>query len=309
MKSIKLAKSTMPQLGLGTWRSEPGKVKAAVDVALRIGVKHIDCAWIYGNEAEVGQSLSSALSTGLVKREDLFVTTKLWNTYHSPKHVRAACEESLRSLQLDYVDLYLMHWPVAFEFQSHDIKTPKRDGKVAIDETLTEDQSTTWTEMEALVDAGLVRDIGVSNFCPERLDKLLKTAKITPAVNQVELHPYNAQPELLKYCASKNIHLTAYSPLGSEGSDLLSDPTVSKIAEAHNVDVGSILIAWGLARGTSVIPKSVNPKRVESNFAAKDVSLSKDEIAQIDGLGKSKRFVDPSTAWGVDIYCQKKANL
>lgn len=307
MQSVKLAKGSMPLLGLGTWRSEPGKVKAAVDVALKHSYQHIDCAWIYGNENEVGQSLSAALKDGVIKRESLFCTSKLWNNCHDPVNVRSACEETLRSLRLDYLDLYLMHWPVAFEFQGVEVKTPKRkDGSIALNEALTNDQSKTWAEMEKLVDSGLVKNIGVSNFCPSRLEKLLKSARIKPAVNQVEVHPYNAQPELLRYCASKGIHVTAYSPLGSQGSDLLSDATLKRIAADHNVDVGRVCIAWALGRGTSVIPKSVTPDRIVSNYGAVDVVLSDDERSAIDALNKDKRYVDPSDAWGVDIYCAKK---
>lgn len=165
--------------------------------------------------------------------------------------------------------------------------------------------------MEKLVEDGLVKNIGVSNFCPERLTKLLSSSglKIKPAVNQVELHPYLAQTDLLKYCESKGIHLTAYSPLGSQGSDLLTDPVVTDLAKNKGVDVGQVLIAWALSRGTSVIPKSVTPSRVESNFKAKDVQLTQEEISKLEGLDKHQRFVNPSKAWGVDIYFEESSKL
>lgn len=201
---------------------------------------------------------------------------------------------------------------MAFQFPGFVSTTPKdKDGKVLIDEALTRDQSATWHEMERLVEAGLVRNIGVSNFCPARLDKLLSSPdlKIKPAVNQVELHPYNSQPKLLEYCKSKGIHLTAYSPLGSQGSDLLTDSHLTKLAESKGTDVGRLLIAWALERGTSVIPKSVTPSRIESNFGAKDVKLSPEEIKSIDDLNRDKRFVDPSGAWGVDIYCAESDTI
>lgn len=218
----------------------------------------------------------------------------------------------MRDLKVDYLDLYLMHWPVAFQFSGHENKQPKdSNGKMLIDAKLTVDQSATWSEMENLVSEGLVKNIGVSNFCIERLEKLLGAPglKIKPAVNQVELHAYLAQPKLLSYCASKGVHLTAYSPLGSQGSDLLSDPVLTKLAEKKGVDVGRILIAWALQRGTSVIPKSVSPARVESNFKALEVELSADEVASIDALDKQHRFVDPSKAWDVDIYLENGSKL
>lgn len=195
---------------------------------------------------------------------------------------------------------------MAFEYQGDEAKMPKRaSGETAIDEALTHDQSRTWSAMEALVRDGLVKNIGVSNFCQQRLTKLLKSASIVPAVNQVELHPYLAQPALLQYCADKGIHVTAYSPLGSQGSDLVTDETILAVAKEHGVDAGQVLISWGLARGTSVIPKSVTPKRVESNFESRNVTLTREQMARIDALDKGKRFVDPSSAWGVDIYCTK----
>lgn len=184
-----------------------------------------------------------------------------------------------------------------------------QSGATALDDALTQDQSATWAAMAALVRDGLVRNIGVSNFCESRLTRLLESKSteefIVPAVNQVELHPYLAQPALLEYCRKKGIHVTAYSPLGSQGSDLLHDETILEVAKELGVDAGQVLIAWGLARGTSVIPKSVTPSRVESNFESRNVTLSKAQMAKIDALDKGKRFVDPSSAWGVDIYCEK----
>lgn len=200
-----------------------------------------------------------------------------------------------------------MHWPVAFQYQGKDVKQPKTaDGKVAIDETLTRDQSSTWREMERLVEAGLVRNIGVSNFCEARLTKLLGTCTLVPAVNQVELHPYNAQTKLVEFCHAKGVHVTAYSPLGSQDSGMLDDEVLKDIATAHDVDVGRVVIAWALQRGTSTIPKSVTPSRVVSNFGAKDVVLTGEQVARIDALDKGKRFVDPSQPWGVDIYCAEE---
>ena len=203
---------------------------------------------------------------------------------------------------MDYLDLYLMHWPVAFNYHSDAEKFPKVNEKLDLDEALSEDQSSTWKEMENLVHAGLVRDIGISNFSIPRIERLLKSATIKPAVNQVELHPINAQPELLKFCTEKGIHLTAYSPLGAEGSTLLTNTKITDLAEKKGVDAGRVLIAWALGRGTSVIPKSVTEARIISNFQAVDVKFTTDEMAVLDGMDEGKRFVDPSKAWGIDIY-------
>lgn len=304
-KLVKLSSGQMPVLGLGTWRSDPGNVKAAVKTALSAGYRHIDAAWIYGNEAEVGEGLVEGLKENGLKREDIWVTSKLWNTKHRPEHVEGAVRETLKDLQCGYLDLYLMHWPVAFV--AGEAKTPKdKDGKVALDRQLSSDQSTTWAAMEKLVDQGLVRNIGVSNFCVERLEKLLPQVRIKPAVNQVEMHPYLQQPKLMSYCAEKGIHLTAYSPLGSQDSHLLQEPVLLSIAERHNVDPAAVLIAWAYGRpNTSVLPKSVTPARIESNFRAKDIALSEEDKKQLDRLDKHHRFVNPSGAWGLDIYCEQ----
>ncbi len=275
--------------------------------AIKSGYRHIDCAWIYGNEVEVAEGIAEGLKHAGLKREDLWVTSKLWNTFHQPEHVRPALEESLKALRLEYLDLYLMHWPVAFAHLQPLQKTPKNaDGKVLLDDNLCNNQASTWKAMEPLVEAGLVRNIGISNFSPGRIKQLLMTAKIPPAVNQVELHPKNAQPELARFCKSNNIHLTAYSPLGSQGTDLLENPEVVHIAESKGVDAGRILIAWGLSRGTSVIPKSVTASRIESNFGATHVHLSPQEMKTLDALDKGQRYVNPSKAWGIDIYEEKK---
>ncbi|ORY73388.1 NADP-dependent oxidoreductase domain-containing protein [Protomyces lactucae-debilis] len=291
----------MPQLGAR-------KGQRAVRISIGAGYRHIDAAWIYGNEQEVGEGIKAGMRENNLKRSDLWITSKLWNIFHDPKHVKGAVQESLAKLGVDYLDLYLMHWPVAFEYQGNDKPAPRNEaGKTAVDKALTDDPSPTWRAMEELVESGLVRNIGISNFCPSRIEQLLKSAKITPAVNQVELHPYLAQPKLLEYCKEKGIHLTAYSPLGSQDSDLLQDKTVLSIAEKHGVDAGRVLIAWGLTRGTSVIPKSVTPSRIRNNFQAQDVKLSEEDLAALAKLDKAHRFVNPR--WGLDIYRDGESKL
>lgn len=338
--NVRLPHGLMPRLGIGTRRSEPGQVKRALTVAIEVrervyilartsadsykaGVRHIDCAWVYGTEPEVGEAVAEAIAAGIVTREELFIvsrlllqalanskTSKLWNHFHEPARVRTAFDESLKALNLRYLDLYLMHWPVAFQYQGHRVRTPLNpDGSVAVDFLRTKNNSETWHEMEKLVDLGLVRDIGVSNFCEARMDKLIKSAKIKPAVNQVELHPYYPQNQLIEYSKKNNIHLTAFSPLGSWLSKLPEDPVVLAIAREYNSEPGSILIAWGLSRGTSLIPKSVNVKRVVANFNARTISLRQDSIDKLNALDRGQTFGDPSETWGLDIYCRKQETV
>jgi len=291
----------MPMLGLGTWKSEPGEVGGAVRTALEIGYRHIDCASIYGNEAEIGQALFAAIDGGEVARDELWVTSKLWNNSHAPEDVRPALEQTLADLRLESLDLYLMHWPIAL-----------RKGAMipeSVDDFLSLEErplAATWEAMEALVDAGLCRHIGVSNFSVRRLEELRAGARIQPVMNQVEMHPYLQQPALVEYCRAHGIHVTAYSPLGSgdrpgrlrEGDELvlLDDPVVAGIAGRVGCTPAQVLIRWALERGTAVIPKSVNPKRLADNFAAADVVFVEEDVRFLAELDSEHRFID-GTFW------------
>ncbi|CDS12732.1 hypothetical protein LRAMOSA04916 [Lichtheimia ramosa] len=282
----------IPCLGLGTWQSKPNEVYQAVLTALKAGYRHIDTAFVYGNEKEVGQ----ALKDSGVPREEIFLTTKLWNTSHRPDLVAKALETSLANLQTDYLDLYLMHWPVAF-VESNDLAPKDAEGKIQFDST---PYTETYAAMEKLV-GDKVRAIGVSNFTVKKLEKLLETAKIVPAANQVELHPYLPQQELLDFCAKKGIHVTAYSPLGSTDSPLMKDEQVAAIAKKYDASPAQVLLSWGIQRGTSVIPKSVTESRIISNF--KDVELSDEDFNKLNSLvTESKRLINPKTFWGVDVF-------
>eukprot|EP01111_Echinosteliopsis_oligospora_P000715 TRINITY_DN1084_c0_g1_i1.p1 TRINITY_DN1084_c0_g1~~TRINITY_DN1084_c0_g1_i1.p1 ORF type:complete len:307 (+),score=95.19 TRINITY_DN1084_c0_g1_i1:46-966(+) len=286
----------IPAIGLGTWQSPPGEVKRAVSHALQVGYRHIDCAWVYGNEDEVGQGLKEAFAAG-VKREDVFITTKLWCTYHS--RAEENLEKSLKSLGVDYVDLYLMHWPCPMNPHGNDPKFPKLpDGTRDLDKSWTHIQ--TWLGLEKLLQTGKVKAIGVSNYSVKFLEELLQHATITPAVNQIENHPYLPQQEIVDFCKNKGIHISAYSPLGSTGSPLFKDDVIQSIASKHSVSVGTILLSYHVARGSSVLPKSVTPSRIEENF--KIVDLKEEEMKELEAIHKNKglsRFVYP--AFGVNF--------
>ncbi len=306
-KTIKLNNGIeMPLIGMGTWKSEPNKVGEAVKYALlEAGYKHIDCASIYNNEAEVGHAFSESFTT--IPRESIFITSKLWNTKHKSEDVEKACRQTLNDLQLEYLDLYLMHWGIAF--QSGDNPKPVDENGHAIITNIPVKE--TWQAMEKLVELKLVKSIGVANFSRSQLDSLLSYAEIKPAVNQIEMHPYLSQVELLKYCKSKGIVVTAYSPLGRLGVStyevprLHDEPIILVLAKKYNKSVAQILLNWGLLRGTVVIPKSVSPERIKENIGAYDFALTRDDIKQIDSLNKDFRFVDPSKDWGFDYFNQK----
>lgn len=288
---------TIPALGLGTWKSSNGEASKAVSKAIEIGYRHIDCASIYQNQKEIGTAISGALAAGQVKREELWITSKLWNNAHAKKHVQPALERTLKDLQLDYLDLYLIHWPVNFQ---PNIVFPKRPEEYVAPDDIPIIE--TWQAMEKMVKKGLCKYIGVCNFNLSRLIDLKSKAKIQPVMNQVELHPYLQQSKMLKYCKEHDVLLTAYSPLGSgdrpaalkkdDEPTLLDHPVVLEIAEKRDITPGQVLLAWGLARGTVVIPKSVNPSRLQENFLAADLELEATDLSAIDALDQGYRFVD-----------------
>ncbi|KAK0661963.1 D-galacturonate reductase [Lasiodiplodia hormozganensis] len=289
--------ATIPALGLGTWQSEPGQVKAAVTHALKSGYRHIDCAYMYGNEGEVGEALKEAFAAGIVKREDVFITTKLWCTFHS--RVEENLDESLRRLGLDYVDLYLMHWPVPMNPKGNHPTIPKLpDGSRDLDKSWSFLQ--TWKLLEELPAKGKAKAIGVANFSVPFLEALLKVAKIVPAANQIENHPYLPQQEIVDFCKAKGIHITAYSPLGSTGSPLFKEEGVQELAKKYNVGPGNILLSYHVARGSSVLAKSVTPSRIDENKNI--VQLSAEDLQALENIHKVKgvtRFVYP--AFGVNL--------
>ncbi len=314
MKSIQFANGDqMPIFGLGTWKSAPGEVYKAVKEALQLGYRHIDCAPIYGNEAEIGQALSESFAEGVTTREQLWITSKLWNNSHAPENVQPAIEKSLADLQIDSLDLYLIHWPVAF--RSEVLFHNSAKDLIGLNELPI---ATTWSAMENLVDKGLCNHIGVSNFSVPKLKELLGTANIKPEMNQIELHPYLQQPAMLEFCNSNSIHLTAYAPLGSSDRPaplkskdepiLLEDPTIIKMAANHAISPAQLLISWAIHRNSVVIPKSVNPERLKQNLGSAAVSLSQEDMEQIAELNRNRRYVS-GDFWVVEGGPYSLANL
>lgn len=293
---------SIPIVGLGTWKSKPGEVKQAVIWAIEAGYRHIDCAAIYGNEGEVGEGLFTAFDQGLVKREDLHITSKLWNDSHSYDQVIPALEKTLKDLQLEYLDEYLIHWPISFK---HGVGFPKtRNDFRTYEEAPIE---LTWKAMQEAKKLGLAKHIGVSNFNIEKLQSLLAMEGETPEMLQIEMHPYLPQDGLVEFCRDNNILLTAYSPLGSPDSrgekhqddpKLLKDNVILEIASKHQISAGQVLIAWSVARDIAVIPKSVHQGRIKENLVAASIELDEQDLIDLRDIGVDHRFIDGSLFTG-----------
>jgi len=308
---------------LGTWQAKKGEVGKAVAHAIeKVGYRHIDGASNYMNEDEVGDVLSDLFKRGVVKREDIFVTGKLNNPYHHKEHVRPHLLKTLKDLNLEYIDLYLVHWPVAFAYVPYDENRRGYDddydpngcskvdlskyGGSKIDRTVSVRE--TWEAMEALYHEGLVKAIGVSNFSGSILHDLLTYAKVKPAVLQIELHPYLQQSELVKYVQKEGILVEAYSPLGTGAFKKENEPTVLKdetlaaLAKKHGKSVAQIALRWAVQRGTVPLPKSVNEDRIKENISVFDFELSQDEMEQIAKIDKNYRFLRPQDWYGIPIF-------
>ncbi|WP_340157706.1 aldo/keto reductase [uncultured Maribacter sp.] len=282
----------MPILGLGTFRSEPIEVYNAVLSAIKIGYRHIDCAAAYGNEKEVGNAIADAIKQGLVSREDLWVTSKLWNASHGEENVIPALKQTLEDLQLEYLDLYLIHWPVALK------KGTEMPEKASDFIPLSEVPLTnTWKGMEAALEEGLAKHIGVSNFNENQLKEILATAVHQPEMNQVEMHPFLQQEALQSFCVQNDMLLTAYAPLGSlvdknSKLRLLENDTIKNIANTRNMSPAQVALAYTIQRGIAVIPKSINEARLLQNLETLNHTLTEEDMALLKDLDKGHRFID-----------------
>jgi diketogulonate reductase-like aldo/keto reductase len=291
----------MPAVGLGTFGSDHvsgEQVAEAVRGAASVGYRHFDCASVYGNEAEIGAALQDIMASG-VAREDLWITSKLWNDKHAEEDVIPSCRQSLQDLQLDYLDLYLVHWPFPnFHPRGCDVTSRSPDAKPYIHENFMK----TWRQMEALVDTGLVKQIGTSNMTIPKLELVLRDARIKPAVNEMELHPHFQQQELFDYVVRQGIVPVGYCPLGSPGRPErdrtpedtvdLEDPVVVEIAERHGIHPALVCVKWGVQRGEVVIPMSAKRRNYLANLqCVTGDPLTDDEMAALGGIDKKCRLI------------------
>lgn len=296
MKTYKFPVGEMPAIGLGTWKMEDGTATEAVKTALESGYRHIDCAPIYLNEADVGAAFETVFQQGDIKRFDVWVTSKLWCNRHRPDLVKGALEATLADLKLKYLDLFMIHWPIVFRADVHRPEQP--EDFVRLEEMPIID---TWRALEACVDAGLCRNIGVCNFSVKKLKSLLPECRIKPSANQVECHPFFPQSDLFEFCKSEQIQLVAYSPLGSgdrpermrgaSDPNLFEHPLIMKIANRRKISTGQVMLAWAVTRGSVAIPKSSNPGRMVENLATGSIELSSQEMASIDSIEILHRYV------------------
>ncbi|CAA6655899.1 unnamed protein product [Spirodela intermedia] len=270
----------MPIIGLGVWRMEGKSIRDLVLSSIKIGYRHFDCAADYKNEAEVGDALAEAFETGLVKREELFITSKLWNSDHG--HVLGACKDSLTKLRLDYLDLYLVHFPCALD----------ENGVLEIDTTVS--LETTWHAMESFnYDIFLTRDC-------------LAYAKIRPAVNQIETHPYFQRESLVKFCQKHGVSVTGHTPLGGSTANAelfgsvscLDDPVIQGFAEKYKKTPAQFVLRWGIQRNIVIIPKTAKLGRLQENFDVFDFEISAEDMEKMKALDRKYRTNQPAIFWG-----------
>lgn len=292
----------------GMWRLG-GDPSETVYNAIKAGYRRFDSACDYGNEVLTGKGIRRAIDDGIVKRDDLYITTKLWNTYHHPDHVPLALDRCLQDLGLDYVDEFLIHFPISMEFVSFDEKYPPEwqnmNGEMVL---VKNDITATWKAMENLVASGKTRFIGLSNFNCQHIRQVLSTAKIRPTSLQIECHPHLSQSKLIRFARDSGIRVSAFSPLGgtsyisldmATGDDLLfENPSVVGISKRYNKTAAQVMLRWSIQRNTLPISKSSSLGRMQENRAIFDFYLTKEEMDAIDSLNKSRRYNDPG------VFCE-----
>ena len=306
--SIQVKEDQMPAVGFGLWKIAKKDTADMVYKAIEAGYRHLDSAADYGNEAEAGEGIRRAIAAGFCTRKDLWITSKLWNTFHRPEHVHEACEKTMADLGVDYLDMYLVHFPISLKYvpiaeryPPEWIFDPKAEqATMEIDPVPLAD---TWRAMEKLVQAGLAHHIGVCNYNSALLHDLMSYAEIKPALLQIESHPYLTQSRLLQLAHDYDMAVTAFSPLGAgsyvelsmanEQDSVLSQPVVLDIAARVQRTPAQVVLRWGVQRGTSVIPKTSKAERLKENLTVFDFSLSSADMAAISALNRNRRFNDP----------------
>ena len=303
----------IPPIGFGFWKVAREDAAQTAYEAIRAGYRHLDCAADYGNEAQVGEGIARALDDGLAAREDLWITSKLWNTFHGREHAMEGAQKSLADLGLAYFDLYLIHFPIALEYVPVAARYPPewvhdpaaaqpamKLGSAPLHET--------WAGMEDIARGALARQIGVCNYNSALLHDLMRYAEIAPSVLQIEAHPYLAQEKLIRLAKNYGLNVTAFSPLGAlsyveldmagASDSVLTQRAVTAAAEAHGKTPAQVVLRWGVQRGTSIIPKTSKTERMRENLAIMDFALSDDEMAAICALDQGRRFNDPG------VFCE-----
>ncbi|GFZ15187.1 NAD(P)-linked oxidoreductase superfamily protein [Actinidia rufa] len=278
--------ATIPIMGFGTYSAQNDReeTKQAVQMALKMGYRHFDTAKIYGSEPAVGEALTRAIQSQMIDREDIFLTSKLWSSdHHDPV---SALHQTLETLGMEYVDMYLVHWPVKLKPWAT-YAVPNEDDFERLD------LETTWVGMEKCLDMGLCRSIGVSNFSTKKIQRLVDFASVPPAVNQVEMHPMWRQTKLREFCGDHKIHVSAYSPIGGPGNSwgstaVINHPIIQSIAHKHRATPAQVALRWGLSKGSSVIAKSFNKGRMKENIGAVDLRLDDCDLCDIERMEEWK---------------------